>query len=151
MKNFIVKLISTGLGTGYSPLASGTAGTALAFGIFWFLCPEDGLILLIIALCLLVISIVSAGMAEKVFGAKDDGRIVIDEVAGYFFAVLFLPKTLLFALSAFFLFRLFDVIKPLGIRKTQDWPGGWGVTFDDIFAGLLSNIILQVAHYAFKI
>lgn len=150
MMKFITLTIATGFGTGYSPVASGTVGSLLAMAIYWFLFPADNLIVLSIAVATLIISVIISGKAEKIFNSHDDGRIVIDEFAGYYFSVLFLPKTIFFAVSAFLLFRLFDVIKPWFIKRVQRWPGGWGVTFDDIFAGLFANIILQVAHHAFK-
>ena len=151
MMRYLTLLIATGFGTGYSPLASGTVGSLLAMAVYWFLFPENNLIVLAIAATTLIISVISSGKAEKIFNSHDDGRIVIDEFAGYYVSILFLPKTLFFALSAFFLFRLFDVVKPWFIKRTQRWPGGWGVTFDDIFAGLFANIILQAVLYAFKI
>lgn len=147
----LILVFATGFGAGYSPVASGTAGSALALAAYWFLVPEKGLLLSALALLFTVLSVFTSGKAEIYFNSNDDSRIVIDEIAGMFVALLFLPKTLFFAAAAFILFRFFDVIKPLYIRKTQDWPGGWGVTFDDIFAALLSNIILQAVRYVFKI
>ncbi|MCL2064316.1 MAG: phosphatidylglycerophosphatase A [Candidatus Cloacimonetes bacterium] len=80
-------------------------------------------------------------ICEKQFG-KDAPEIVIDEIVGYLFAILFLPKTLMVAIYAFVLFRIFDIMKPLYIGKLQDLPHGWGVMMDDIIAGITANIIL---------
>jgi phosphatidylglycerophosphatase A len=148
MRKLII-IVATALGAGYSPVASGTAGSALAAIVFWFLFPDNALFMLGAAVIATALSVYTGGKAEKYFDSRDDSRIVIDEVAGYFISVLFLPKTLFFAIAAFLLFRLFDVIKPFFIKKVQDWPGGWGVTFDDVFAGIFANLILQVVHYAF--
>lgn len=149
MINFLVKAIASGFGSGYSPVASGTAGSLVAALFYWYLFPDSAVFMAAACLLTLAVSVYTAGRAEKLYGNHDDGRIVIDEAAGYFFAVIFLPKTLLFACAAFVLFRFFDVVKPWFIRKSQDWPGGWGITMDDVFAGIFTNIILQAVYYVF--
>jgi len=148
MKKLILA-IATGLGSGYSPVASGTAGSFLAMLIYWFVFPTNPVLVLAIAAAVTALSVYSGGEAEKILDSRDDSRIVIDEFAGYYVSVLFLPKTIFFAVAAFLLFRLFDVIKPWFVNRVQDWKGGWGVTFDDIFAGIFANIVLQVVRYAF--
>ena len=47
-----------------------------------------------------------------------------------------------YALGAFALFRLFDIFKPLGIRRMESFPGGFGVMMDDILAGIYSFVVL---------
>jgi phosphatidylglycerophosphatase A len=81
----------------------------------------------------------SAGRAQALWGRHDDGRIVIDEVAGQLLALAFLPLRLEVALTGFALFRLFDIWKPGPIRRAERWPGGLGVVADDLVAGLLAN------------
>ncbi len=141
----LVLAVATGLGTGYSPVASGTVGSALAFVLYWLFCPVS--VAPLAAVLLTALSVYAAGEAEKIFNSRDDSRIVIDEIAGYFVSVAFMPKTLFLAVGAFIFFRLFDVVKPLFIDRVQDWRGGWGVTFDDIFAGILANLVMQVIRH----
>jgi phosphatidylglycerophosphatase A len=93
---------------------------------------------------LLVIAVWSSGRAERIFNKKDDQRIVIDEALGFLVAVFMLPHTALYLCLGFILFRIMDIIKPLGIKKLQYLTGGLGVVADDIGAGLLTNIILQI-------
>jgi len=50
-------------------------------------------------------------------------------------------------LIGFVLFRLFDIYKPLGIKKLEAIPKGWGVMLDDVLAGIYSNIVLQIYLY----
>jgi len=147
ISSFIIKTLASGLGTGYSPLASGTAGSLLAVLIWWYL-PETLALKLILAFIVLVISIPVSTAAEELYGKKDDSRIVIDEVIGMWLSLIFIPHYIKYYAAAFFLFRLFDVIKPFGIKKIQSWRGGWGIVMDDVFAGLLANIILQIGIYA---
>jgi phosphatidylglycerophosphatase A len=140
-------MLAAGLGTGYSPLASGTAGSLLAIVIWWYL-PEILVLKLVLALFVLVISIPISTAAEKLFARKDDSHIVIDEIAGMWLSLIFVPHNIRYYAAAFFLFRLFDVIKPLGIKTIQSWRGGWGIVMDDVFAGILANIVLQTGIYA---
>ena len=72
---------------------------------------------------------------ERTIDAKDPGIIVIDEVAGLFASVLFLPRTAAVLVTAFLLFRLFDIWKPFPARQLQDLHGGLGVMLDDLIAG----------------
>jgi len=145
--SFIIKTLATGLGSGYSPVASGTAGSLLAVVIWWRL-PETLALKLMLSLIVLAISIPVSTSAEAMFGKKDDSRIVIDEVIGMWLSLMFVPHNIKYYAAAFLLFRLFDVIKPLGIKKIQSWRGGWGIVMDDVFAGLLANIVLQAGIFA---
>ena len=71
--------------------------------------------------------------AEIFFGKKDDGRIVIDEMIGFFITMLWIPKTLSFIILGFFLFRFFDILKPFPIRRMErPLKGGYGVVLDDV-------------------
>jgi phosphatidylglycerophosphatase A len=75
---------------------------------------------------------------------KDSSKVVIDEVAGMAIALLFVPHKIAYAVIALILFRFFDIVKPLGIRALEKWPGGWGVMADDVLAGLYALIVIQV-------
>ena len=91
----------------------------------------------------LFLGVWSATQAEKKWG-HDNGKIVIDEVAGMWISLLFLPKTWVVFLIAFFMFRAMDIIKPLGARQIQKLPGGWGVVADDVLAGIYTNVLGQI-------
>jgi phosphatidylglycerophosphatase A len=143
MKKLIVNVVATGLGTGYAPVASGTIGSIPPWIVAYFLIANDQMTLVIVTLILSVISIWFAGQAEENFG-HDSKKIVIDEWAGMFFTLLFIPYSLVNYLIAFFVFRAFDVIKIYPARKSERLPGGWGVTMDDVIAGVQSNIVTQI-------
>jgi phosphatidylglycerophosphatase A len=74
----------------------------------------------------------------------------VDEFAAYFVAVAFLPKTMAYAVGAFILSRVFDILKPFPAGRSQRLRGGWGIMADDVVASLYANLILQgiraVAH-----
>lgn len=86
-----------------------------------------------------------ADVAERSFGQKDDSRIIIDEVVGYWTAVALLPRTLFPLAAGFLLFRILDSIKLPPYRWLERLPGGLGVVMDDVGAGLVANIALRVA------
>jgi phosphatidylglycerophosphatase A len=58
-----------------------------------------------------------------------------------------LPKTILFIILGFLLFRFFDILKPPPIRVLEKARGGYGIVLDDVLAGVYSNIVLQIISY----
>jgi phosphatidylglycerophosphatase A len=68
---------------------------------------------------------------------------VIDEVVGMLISLAFIPFGWKAALIGFFLFRVFDVIKPFPAARFEHLPGGWGVMADDAMAAIYSNLCLR--------
>ena len=128
-------LFATAFGTGYSPVAPGTAGSAVALVILW-LVPFSRVGLVAFFIVVTLAGTWAAHVAEASLGEKDPGAIVIDEVAGMTLSVLALPLTIPVLLTAFVLFRVFDVVKPFPAGRAQALPGGFGVMVDDLIAGL---------------
>jgi phosphatidylglycerophosphatase A len=87
----------------------------------------------------------TSGRMEKIVGKKDPSCVVIDEVAGSLVAFFLLPKTIPVLVTAFFLFRAFDMFKIYPMDKMEALPGAVGVMMDDVIAGLYTNIIMQIA------
>ena len=138
--------VATGLYTGYLPVAPGTwatllLGVPLCIGLKWL-----GEIHFLIGLVgVLVLSIVSSDFVEKELEEKDPSFVVIDEVAGFLTAMVLVPISVTNVLCACVFFRLFDIVKPYPIRAIeQRFPGGWGVTFDDVLAGLYAGFCVYV-------
>jgi len=90
-----------------------------------------------------------AGNNVEAQWGKDSSRVVIDEVAGMAITLLFLPVTVKYIIAGLALFRFFDIVKPFYIKRMEKLPGGWGVMFDDILAGVYSNIVLWIAVIVF--
>ena len=139
----IAKYIATLGFIGFIPIAPGTFGTIAALAVFILLKPSLYLHAMILLL-IIPIGIISSHIAEYVLNEKDSGHIIIDEFCGYFFSVLFVPVSFGYALAAFFLFRVFDILKPFPIRKIENLKGGIGIMADDLMAALYTNIILQI-------
>lgn len=149
----IHQLIASGFGSGYSPIAPGTAGALLAMLIWWVYATllNDSHLVFLCTLSLVIIFTIlgtwSASVAEKYWG-KDPSKVVIDEMVGTWIALLAVTSHLQwgYMLVAFLLFRFFDILKPLGIRQMEKFPSGYGIMADDILSGIYSLIIL----YAYR-
>jgi phosphatidylglycerophosphatase A len=75
---------------------------------------------------------------------KDPPSFVLDEMAGFFCSIIFLPISYLYLILAFVMFRIFDIWKPLLISRVQKIPGGLGILADDLLAGFCANICCQI-------
>jgi phosphatidylglycerophosphatase A len=154
------KILLTGLGTGYLPVAPGTWGSAAAV-LIWL----AGAAALSAAGCdpwwlagatILAISAASAicavlgDYAIALWNSADPSQVVIDEFAGQWVSLLpaaFVPAgrpQLIAASVAFILFRALDVIKPPPARQAESLPAGVGILADDLLAGAYAAIGLGV-------
>ena len=147
-------------GLGYGPIAPGTWGSAGAAVIYCAvrLAGVDD-VLVLAALCAALaaaFTFLTAALgtwAERYYGEKDPGRVVTDEVAGYFVSVtLFVGGPWwLAAAGGFFFFRFFDITKLPPASWAEKVPGGWGIALDDVLAGIYAcilNHLLLVAYSA---
>lgn len=140
------KVISTSLGIGYIGKGAGTYASIFTCLLWYFLQPgeyEAKLAPFLVTLLLTIQGVRSANQVEVLWG-KDHNRVVIDEVAGMCITLLFVPVEIKYIIAGLVLFRFFDILKPLGIRRLEKWPGGWGVMADDVLAGIYANIVLQI-------
>jgi phosphatidylglycerophosphatase A len=149
----LIKILATGLGLGYMPVAPGTFGTLLGVLAFYLLRFQPHNLYLEIVLVVSVVAIVVSHQAEKVFKSKDCQKIVIDEVAGVMLCYAFMPYSLQSLVWGFILFRLFDIAKIFPANYCQDnMQGGLGVVCDDLVAGIQGGLILhffpQIMHWA---
>jgi phosphatidylglycerophosphatase A len=129
---------------GYIPFAPGTFASFLAFIIFVLANPSARLHMVIL-LVIIPVGVIASHVTEKQLKEKDSRCIVIDEFCGYLLSVLFIPVGLSYAVAAFILFRIFDILKPFPIRKIESaLPGGSGIMADDIAAAVYTNLVLQI-------
>ena len=138
-----VLAIATAGGLGCVPFAPGTFGSIAGVALWAGLSKLGTAASLVGGLLLCGLAIWTSGRAQLSLG-PDDGRIVIDEVAGQVVALLFLPLRLDVALAGFALFRLLDIWKPTPVRACEALPGGAGVTGDDLAAGVIANLAGQL-------
>jgi phosphatidylglycerophosphatase A len=140
----VAKALATALGAGYSPIAPGTCGTAVAVPLVWALSALPIWQFSIVAIVITALAIWSAQAADRAWGTHDSGRIVIDEVAGYVVTMTFVDRDHWVPLAVgFIVFRALDIIKPPPVRWLEEnLPGGWGVVLDDVGAGVIGAGIM---------
>ncbi len=135
---------------GFVPVASGTVAVAvvgvpsylLLVGVFKL----GWASFLICSVVLTFLAIWVAGRTDRVLGELDSKKNVIDEIPGYWIALIGLPLTWQIVTAAFFLERFMDIAKiwPASWVERR-LPGGWGVVLDDVVAGLYALAILHAA------
>ena len=125
-------------------MASGTVGSFVTLIALWLI-PFTTLALFITLAVVTLVGIWAGSRVERAIDAKDPGIIVIDEVAGMVVSVLFLPRTIPVLVTAFLLFRLFDIWKPFPARQLQELHGGLGVMLDDLIAGAYALALIVIA------
>jgi phosphatidylglycerophosphatase A len=142
----INKIIASWFGIGY--IKGGGTVAAIVTCLLLYVVQHYGLLqsLWVLPAATLLITLLGIYVGNQVEAdwGKDSYRVVIDEVAGQMVALLFIPLTNTNLLIGLFLFRFFDILKPLGIRKLEKLPAGTGVMMDDVLAGVYANVVLQV-------
>ena len=139
--------MATGGYSGYAPFAPGTVGTLAAVPVYLLFSMTGHLLYLLLFAALLPLSFWASGRAEEIFGAKDSGMIVIDEIAGYLVTMFMIPAEWPYVFAGFFLFRFFDISKIFPARSMEKMGGGAGVVMDDIVAGVYANLSLWLLVY----
>lgn len=142
------KLIATFFGIGYIRKGAGTVA-AIAICLIWFFIPASEINnhwQVFITAVVTVLGTWSGNVVDSIWG-KDSNRVVIDEVAGMLITLLFIPVTIQYITAGLVLFRFFDILKPLFIRRMESLPKGWGVMADDVLAGIYAHIVLYAIVY----
>ncbi len=169
-KDYLALVIAT-CGVGYLPLAPGTWGSLVGIGLyvlvrgiamklffgsaagrnFNLLHVYYGVVAFELAVVVMItlVGIWAASRTEKLSGRKDPSKVVIDEVAGQFIALMPVPFVLGAAwwstILAFVLFRIFDIVKPYPARRFESLHGGLGIMADDVVAGVYAAVLVAVA------
>ena len=138
--------IAFGFGAGLSRFAPGTAGTLVGFPIYWLIAPYySAWEMLALIGVLFAIGVWACGVAGRNLGISDHGGMCWDEIVAFLQILEVAPKDLYWQVAAFFLFRIFDVVKPSPIRELEKrMKGGFGVMFDDILAAGYTLLALAV-------
>ena len=140
----VAVVVATGLGAGYSPIAPGTAGSAVGVILFWLASAWPLAAQVAGTVALFFGGVAASGRLAELLGKKDPGRAVIDEVAGMWVSLLMLPFGWRTALLAFVCFRVTDTLKPWPARQMEGFRGGWGIMADDMMAGVYANLLVRV-------
>jgi phosphatidylglycerophosphatase A len=168
---FFTNLVATGLFSGYIPWASGTFGTLV--GILIYILPgvEDPAVLSTMIVLGFFVGVWASGRVASIVGHKltrsaelakstfqpgeheaaDPSIVVIDEIVGMWIALLFVPKSAVAIVIAFFAFRAFDILKPPPAQQFERIPSGWGIMLDDVVAGIYANIAVQLCLWMIRL
>jgi len=149
-------LIALGFGSGCAPKAPGTFGSLVALGfvpfLLWLSLQNY---ILFLGVCILFGFWLCDFVAKKL-GTDDPACIVWDEFVGIwltFFLISWyeLDYYWFWLLVGFGLFRLFDILKPFPVNYfDKNFKGGFGIMLDDIVAGILAGICLNVLFWILK-
>ncbi len=140
----LIKLCATFFYLGYFPMASGTFASFFGVLLVCFLQPYPVLYLLCFAF-VTAAGFWASGKMEGIQGKKDPSCVVIDEVAGIFIAFWMLPLSWPVLVTAFFLYRAFDMFKIYPMSKIEEKGGAFGIMTDDLIAGFYTNLTMQIA------
>ena len=140
--------IASVAGIGFIKKGGGTVA-AIAFCIVWYFLPASYFfsywqVIFVLLVC--GVGTWSSSNVDSIWG-KDSSKVVIDEVAGMAITLLYAPHNIYALLAGLLFFRIFDIVKPLGIKRLEKLPKGWGVMADDIAAGLYSFTLMQLLVY----
>lgn len=140
-------IIGTGFGSGFWPWGPGTAGAVLATLIWLWLhtCLPPVTLVVIVAALIVLFTLAGTWATARLepFWGEDPSRVVVDEMVGVWIPLL-LASGWTTALAALLLFRFFDILKPLGIRRLDERHGAFWVMADDILAGIYSAVVLAM-------
>jgi phosphatidylglycerophosphatase A len=146
----ILLWLATGLGSGYAPVAPGTAGSLVGLVLALPLLQLPVWAYLAVTALVCGVGVVASDRAEAHFGRKDAGTIVIDEVAGMLLTLTATGGTVAEMVAGFLLFRLLDIVKPFPCRRAEGLKGGLGVMADDVVAGVYACLLLHLGVMALK-
>lgn len=140
------KISASVFGTGFAK-GGGTYASILTC-LVWYAVQHNSsepriFLQLIVTILVTALGVWNGNKVERDWG-KDSSKVVIDEVAGMCVSLVAIPVTMSYTLAGLVLFRFFDIVKPLFIRRMEKLAGGWGVMADDILAGIYANLLLQI-------
>ena len=147
----IIALFSTGLYTGYFPIAPATFSTlTLGIACYLLLSPLNPYLYALLTCIIFVLAVWLSDKSEEIFQKKDCSYIVIDELVGFLITMFLIPPDWIFLTMGFFFFRFFDIVKPPPANFFNNRKkGGLDVVMDDVIAGIYSNLALHIVRIFF--
>ena len=124
-------------------LCAGYGGTIVGVLLYWGLKNVSPYHYIALTCLLCIVGTWAAGRAEVLLAKRDSPSIVIDEIAGYLISMFMVPGGWRYIIAGFFLFRMFDVLKPWPLYDLQNVHGGIGVMLDDIGAGCIRTFYFR--------
>jgi phosphatidylglycerophosphatase A len=156
------RVLSTGLVVSCATLgpigrvrkAPGTLGSLAGLGLYAVLFHHSSFLgFITMALGLAYLAVAFCDAAEKRLQMRDPGMIVLDEFVamplvffgmGGYGGLIAQHGGWPVIIAGFVLFRIFDILKPFGINRLQNLPGGLGCVADDLAAAVASCVSLHL-------
>ena len=154
------RLLTSCFGLGWLPVAPGSWGSLPSAIIFGLACYYGGSAIISVSLMIALIIVGSfvcvkfSYVAVAATGNEDPNEVVADEVAGQALTFLAMPLLMTDVSGGqlvsivglgFFLFRLFDTVKPWPSHRLEELPAGWGILADDLMAGVYAGVALFIS------
>lgn len=133
--------------TGFFPYSSGTVASLLTALIWFFFIKFELLPYILLVLILTVAGTFIINQSLKYFDNSDPHAVVLDEVCGMLITLIGVGHNVKNLIIGLILFRIFDITKPLLIRRLEALPKGYGIMADDVLAGIYSMILLNLYNY----
>ena len=144
--NIISRIVATFFGSGFCPIAPGTAASFVTALLYLLLLGGlSGPVQALVVVAVFLAGVPAASRYSAELGRKDPGCIVVDEACGQLIALFMIRPDPVSVAAGFILFRIFDIIKPYPIKKLERFPRGWGIMADDVGAGLAAAVVLRIA------
>ena len=163
MLGSVHRVFGIGFGSGLAPIAPGTAGTLLAWGLFLILNAVLSTTAMFVLLSIgSLYGLWACGQCSHDLGRPDDGSIVWDEIIAFGWILLLIGSNNLWVQAiAFLIFRFFDAAKPWPINRIdqyfkKNWvhqehlnssqiiKHGFGIMIDDLIAALFTILIMTL-------
>ena len=142
---FLSQIIATFFGIGYLPLAPGTIASFLVILLYrYYLYSWKWPVYLGVLVLVFIFGALTSSVYAKTTKKEDPRSIVIDEVLGQLIVLFRMPPTWPFLIASFILFRILDILEPFLIKKSENFPRGWGIMMDDIVSGVCAGILINL-------
>ena len=147
-----IHFLAFGCGSGASPVAPGTFGTAAAIIPYLWFQHWSVSAYIIMLLVTFVVGVYLCDKTSRDIGVHDHGGIVWDEFVGFWITMLFAPQGWLWIVIGFIWFRIFDIVKPWPIKwADKKVHGGFGIMLDDVIAGVFALGAVQLSFYLYNV
>lgn len=153
---WLIRFFSTAGWAGLVPGIPGTAGSFMGV-ILWYVIgrvhPRPFTSFLIL-LGIYFFGVVMAERATRMFPEAEHNVIVIDEMLGFMIAASFVAPGFYvnedrLILAMFFVYRMFNIMKPFPMKKLESLPGGWGIMSDDLLSGVVTLLVFYLPFQGF--
>ena len=144
-KDIIYYQIATLFGAGNVKFAPGTLGSVIGLIFACFIHGKWLAYSLIFGISF-IFGLISSDHVQKQMGIEDPNQIIIDEFACIFAIFFFVPNefmTMPLIITAFTLYRIFDIFKIPPVNLFEKLKGGFGIMLDDLACAVITGLILH--------